>query len=178
MSNNDPQAPTTVNDVSSDADSHNGTGDAPGAAGSATDGIGHAADTVTTDVGNVLNDIIHGLTGSAEAGGSDGFAPAAAHSIGDLVASIASFDPSNPLGALEHLGSDPSLGGAHAGSEVGAADGLHSASSVDLSDVGSLLSHAVGDIASSNLDLDHLTSNLNLFDVGHVDTGSDGGHHT
>lgn len=127
------------------------------------------ADTATTDVGSALNDFVHGLGGPDAGAGSEGLNPAAAHSVGDIVAAIASFDPGNPLGALDHLALDPGVGGA---------DTLHVASHVDLSDVGSVLSHAGGDIASSHLDLDHLTSNLNLFDMGHVDAGADGGHHT
>jgi hypothetical protein len=171
MSNSNPQTTT-----SSDApvDGHGVDAEAP---------VAQHVDSTPTDVGNALNDVVHGLAGSADTagGGSDAMVPAAVHSLGDLVASIASFDPSNLHGALEHLGPDAGLGGMLAGAvgnEAGAADALHGAGSVDLSDVGSLLSHAVGDVASSHLDLDHLTSNLNLFDTGHVDTGSDGGHHT
>jgi hypothetical protein len=124
------------------------------------------------DIGSALNDLVHGISGSANAGGpgAHDVISLAAHSVGDLVASIASFDPSNPHSAVDHLGSEPGAGAA--------GDALHGVGHVDLSDVGSILSHAGGDVASSNMDLDHLTSNVNLFDVGHVDTGFDGGHHS
>jgi hypothetical protein len=54
---------------------------------------------------------------------------------------------------------------------------LHDAGSVDLSDVGAAL-HAqpIHDLAATNLDLDHLTNTLNLFDLGHLDLGHDVHH--
>jgi hypothetical protein len=149
-----------------------------GAAGGAGDlgSLSGLVDNVVDGAGHAVDSLLGAATGT----GDLGIVPAVVHDVGNIVASIASFDAGNPLGGLNLTGLSQDaniasgLADASSHSNADLSGLLHDAGSADLSDVGALLNgHGIGDILSSNLDLDHLTSNLNLFDTAHVDTGTD-----
>lgn len=94
-------------------------------------------------------------------------------SIGEIVANIASFDiggnnlAANLTGVAEGIASGTLL-------DVAAGQFLSDASlPVDLSDVGAAIAlQPVQDLLTTHLDLDQLTSNVNLFDHGSLDLAS------
>jgi hypothetical protein len=150
---------------------------------------GAVGDGLPSDTGTVVDSIIQTLSGAADIGSVAGdvgaSVPAATEDVGNIVANIASFDPSNPTGSLDladagHTAiADVSLHAAAATPTDGViADATLTASAPDMSDVGALLHAAASDVAVSSLDLDHLTSTVDLFDLGHVDTAMDTTHHS
>jgi hypothetical protein len=95
--------------------------------------------------------------------------------IGDIVAHIATLGGGD-LSALNISDIGHGITAGLAGNITSTISGLTGdlLHSVDLSDVGAML-HAqpVHDVVASNLDLDQLTSKVNLFDLGHLDLGHD-----
>lgn len=158
--------------------SHIGSGDLSGITASLPTNIAAPITGIVGDIANgaiganvapVVGDVLSHI---ADAGLANG-------SIGDIVSHIASLgtgDLTAPLNisdighniAADVIGNVSSIVSGQAG------DLVHNLASVDLSDVGAVL-HAqpIHDIAATNLDLDHLTNTVNLFDLGHLDLGHD-----
>jgi hypothetical protein len=164
---------TTVGDVLS----HIGSGDLSGITASLPANIAAPITGVIGDIANgaiganattVVGDVLSHI---ADAGLANG-------SIGDVVSHIASLGTGDlnvlNVSDIAHNVAANLVGNVSSIVSGQAGDLVHNLASVDLSDVGAVL-HAqpIHDIVASNLDLDHLTNTLNLFDVGHLDVGHD-----
>jgi hypothetical protein len=164
---------STVGDILS----HIGSGDLSGITASLPTNIAAPITGVVGDIANgaiganattVVGDVLSHI---ADAGLANG-------SIGDVVSQIASLGTGD-LNALNisdiaHDMTANVVGNVSSIVAGQAGDLVHNLASVDLSDVGAVL-HAqpIHDVVASNLDLDHLTNTLNLFDLGHLDVGHD-----
>jgi len=163
----------TANVASSIGDvlSHIGGGDFSGVTAIVPANIAAPVTGIVGDIGNgaiganvmpVANDVLSHI---ADAGLANG-------SIGDIVAHIASIGGGDITAPLNISDVVHNVGAGLTG------DLVHNLGSVDLSDVGAVLnSQPLHDVTAANLDLDHLTSKVNLFDLGHLDLAHDLIHH-